>query len=81
MPRTKSEAQVRGKVEVRLYEHTNELINHLLDDDETWFVIQGPYGRVPILADTAEEAVDRYISKFLHEIEEIEEEIVTEEVA
>lgn len=64
MPRTKSEAQVRGKVEVRLYEYTNELINHLLDDDETWFVVQGNHGRVPLLAANEEEAKDRYVAKF-----------------
>ena len=81
MPRTKSEAQVRGKVEVTPYEYTNATINRLLDEDETLFVVQGPYGRVPLLADTEEEAVDRYVARFLHEIEEDEVEAVTEAVA
>ena len=77
--RSKSEGQVRAKLEIALYENTNETINRLMEEDDTIYIVQGPYGRVPILADTEEEAADRYVQKFLGEIEE--DEAVTESVA
>lgn len=76
--RSKSEGQVRAKLEVSPYENTNETINRLMEEDETVWIVQGPYGRVPVLADTAEGAADRYVARFLGKIEEDAEEVVTE---
>ena len=69
-------------MEVTRYERTNATINRLMDDEDTIWIVQGNYGRVPILADTEEEAKNRYVARFLHEIEidEVEEEAVTEPV-
>lgn len=55
-----SESMVRNRAEVTPYEHTNEKMNSLMDDETVW-IVQGRYGRKPIIADTAEEALDRYI--------------------
>lgn len=69
MARTKNEWMIRRKIEVTPYGHTNETVNRLMvNDDGTMdsiFVVQGAYGRCPIIADTEEEAVDRYVEKYL----------------
>lgn len=75
--RSKSEGQVRSKLTVAPYENTNAVINRLMDEGDVIFICQGPYGRVPVLAATEQEAADRYVAKFLH-MAEIEEEVVTE---
>ena len=58
------ESEVRRRAEVTPYLETNETINRLLSDDEMVWIVQGRYGRAPILANTAEEAMDSYIDKY-----------------
>ncbi|MDN4162952.1 hypothetical protein [Nocardioides abyssi] len=57
--------------------------NHLLDammDGEAVKIVQGMYGRTPIIANTDEEAADRYVEKYRNRIKQDEEdEPVTDE--
>lgn len=46
--------------EVKKYEETNEIINGLLEEDETLWIVQGSKGRKVFIVDTEEEARDRY---------------------
>lgn len=49
------------KVTVELYRRgTNEFLDTVLEDHETLWIVQGPYGRRPTLANTEAEAIERY---------------------
>lgn len=72
--------QLRRRLEVTDYEFTNETINRLMDDGDKVMIVQGSYGRVPILANDAEEAKDRYLEKFHKQVtEELNEEDESQE--
>lgn len=72
MARSTKAATIRRKLEATPYDGSNEFLNRILDD-ETVFVVQGSFGRVPIIADTAEEAKDAYVEKYAVEIKREEE--------
>lgn len=72
MAKTKSEWVVRRSVEVEPYGFENEVMNRLMDDETVW-IVQGALGRIPIIADTAEEAVDEYIDRHMDKAEEPDE--------
>ena len=44
-------------------------------DGETVWIVQGALGRIPIIADSEEEALDGYIERYIHRAEEPEEEL------
>jgi hypothetical protein len=47
------------------------------DDDVIW-IVQGNHGRVPVLANSEEEAKNRYVEKFSNRISD-EEDVTDEE--
>jgi hypothetical protein len=68
---------IRRKLEVTPYAGTNDVINRLMDDDDTVWIVQGNHGRVPVFADSVDEAKDRYVQKFAKRI--ADEEDVTDD--
>lgn len=45
------------------YDYSNKIANAMISDDETWFIVQGPAGRVPVMADDEAAAVARYVER------------------
>ena len=41
----------------------NEILDGVLEEDDIVFIVQGSNGRVPILADTPEEAESLYLAR------------------
>lgn len=54
-----------------MYDFSNERLNALLED-ETVFIVNGPRGRRPMIADTEDEAITDYLNRFYEEDEENE---------
>jgi hypothetical protein len=49
----------RHQETVNKYEGGNELLDRLIEDEEVW-IVNGAVGRFPIIANSREEALDRY---------------------
>lgn len=57
----------KPQITVSRYEHTNELINvlldrNMLDEDEFLWIVQGTWGRLPIIAGSEEQAIKSYLT-------------------
>lgn len=51
----------RKNLQIHRYEMgTNEYLDKIIEDTDTVWIVQGPVGRRPILANTKEEALDKY---------------------
>lgn len=60
----KSAEIARRYLQVSKYEGTNERMNALMDGETVW-IVQGPSGRRPIIADTEQQAEDEYVRFYL----------------
>ena len=49
------------RIEVTRYQGGNQFIDHLIGNDEVWWIVQGPAGRKPVEAATSEEAKAKYV--------------------
>lgn len=72
-PITKKQARFRTLENTFAYTYSNDVINKWLEDDELIWMVNGPDGRRPIYADSKEEAVEDYLSRFYRELEPVEE--------
>lgn len=68
--------QVLNNTDAARYTGGNETIDRYLDDEPLW-IVQGPLGRVPILAGTEEQALEDYWIKYNKRV--TEDESVTED--
>lgn len=50
-----------SKITAVPYEYTNDRLNQLIGWDIVW-IVQGPRGRLPIVADTQQEAIEKYVT-------------------
>lgn len=67
-----SEKKVRSSAKVEPYDGQNARMNELMVNEDgsvdSVFIVQGQYGRRPIMADSEEAAVDRYVELCMAQI-------------